>query len=171
MPRRYPFDMGVQTDHCVVWAQRVLGTIVVSTREVVRMVERSSTRSVDPIVSGPVQLSVPAEPGLSRVVRLAAGGLASLTGFSIDAIEDIKIAVSEVMLTLVEFGNGSPIELDFAARDDAFSVHGRTIVDAFDPDDPALELSRAVLDEVCSEHGRQFADGHAEVWAIVTRTG
>jgi len=28
-----------------------------------------------------------------------------------------------------------------------------------------------VLDPVCSDHGRQFADGRAELWAIVTRTG
>jgi anti-sigma regulatory factor (Ser/Thr protein kinase) len=134
------------------------------------MSERSSTRSVEPIVGGPVHLVVPAELGLSRVVRLAAGGLASLTGFSIDEIENIKIAVSEVMVTLIEHGNGAPLELDFAARDDEFSVRGRTAVDAFDPDDPDLDLSRAVLDEVCRAHGRQFADGHAEVWAIVTRT-
>jgi anti-sigma regulatory factor (Ser/Thr protein kinase) len=135
------------------------------------MSEQGSVRSVDPLVSGPVQLVVPSEPGLSRVVRLAAGGLASLTGFGVDEIEDIKIAVSEVMVTLVEHGNGSPVELDFAARDDAFVVRGRTLVDAFDPDDPDLELSRTVLDEVCSEHGRRFTEGRAEVWAILTRTG
>jgi serine/threonine-protein kinase RsbW len=135
------------------------------------MTESSSSRSVDHNVGGPVQLVVPAEPGLSRVVRLAASGLASLTGFNVDEIEDIKIAVSEVVMTLVEHGDGAPVELDFAARDDAFVVRGRTLVDTFDPDDPDLELSRMVLDEVCREHGRRFVEGHAEVWATVTRTG
>jgi len=135
------------------------------------MTERSSTRRDDPVATGPVQLVVPAEAALSRVVRLAAGGLASLTGFDVERIDDIKIAVSEVMLTLVEHGDGAPIELDFAAVGDSFTVRGRTVVAAFDVDDADLELSRTVLDQVCSDHGRQFADGRAELWAIVTRTG
>ena len=143
----------------------------VSVRGTAEMTELIATPSVDHKIGGPVQLVMPAEPGLSRVVRLAASGLASLTGFSVDEIEDIKIAVSEVVITLVEHGDGAPVELDFAARDDAFVVHGRTRVDEFDPDDPDLELSRTVLDEVCSEHGSRFAEGHAEVWATVTRAG
>jgi anti-sigma regulatory factor (Ser/Thr protein kinase) len=133
------------------------------------MTESSSATSIEVITAGPVQLVVPAEPALSRVVRLAAGGLASLTGFTIDEMEDIKIAVSEVMVALVEHGNGSPVMLDFAARDTGFVVHGRTSLDAFDPDDPDLDLSRLVLDEVCIEHGMQFVDGHAEIWATVGR--
>ena len=135
------------------------------------MTERNSTRSEDRLATGPVQLVVPAEAALSRVVRLAAGGLASLTGFDVERIDDIKIVVSEVMLALIEHGDGAPIELDLAARDDSFTVRGRTPVVAFDVDDPDLELSRTVLDQVCIEHGRQFVDGRAEVWAIVNRTG
>ena len=134
------------------------------------MTESSSSASIQAITAGPVQLVVPAEPALSRVVRLAAAGLASLTGFTIDDIEDIKIAVSEVMVALVEHGNGAPVLLDFAARDVGFVVHARTAVDSFDADDPELELSRLVLDEVCSEHGMRFLDGHAELWATVMRT-
>jgi anti-sigma regulatory factor (Ser/Thr protein kinase) len=134
------------------------------------MSESSSVTPIAAFIAGPVQMMVPAEPGLSRVVRLAASGLASLTGFTVDDIEDIKIAVSEVMVALVEHGSGSPIHLDFAARDNAFVVHGRTAVSAFDADDPDLELSRLVLDEVCSDHGTRYADGHAELWAAVTRT-
>jgi anti-sigma regulatory factor (Ser/Thr protein kinase) len=134
------------------------------------MTESSSDVPIGAMTAGPVQLVVPAEPALSRVVRLAAGGLASLTGFTLDEMEDIKIAVSEVMVALVEHGNGSPVSLDFAARDSGFVVQGRTQVEAFDPQDPDFELSGLVLDEVCSEHGMRFADGHAEIWATVART-
>jgi serine/threonine-protein kinase RsbW len=135
------------------------------------MTEPTAVESVDEVSSGPVRLVVPAEAAYSRVVRLAASGLASLTGFDVDRIDDVKIAVSEVMLTLVEHGDGASIEFDFAVLDDSFTVRGRTAVTAFDVDDPDLELSRTVLEQVCSDHGRHFADGCAELWAIVTRTG
>ncbi len=141
----------------------------VSVRGTAEMTENSSAIPIEAMIAGPVQLVVPAEPALSRVVRLAAGGLASLTGFTIDEMEDIKIAVSEVMVALVEHGNGSPVALDFAARDTGFVVHGRTSLDVFDPDDPDLDLSRLVLDEVCVDHGMQFVDGHAEIWATIPR--
>jgi hypothetical protein len=128
------------------------------------------TRAIGAIVAGPVQLVIPAEPALSRVARLTASGLASLTGFTIDDIEDIKIAVSEVMVALVESSSGAPVSLDLAVSEDAFVVTGRTAVDAFDPDGADRELSRMVFDEVCSEHGMRFADGHAEIWATLHRT-
>ena len=55
---------------------------------------------------GPILLRFPAEPSLSRVLRLAAAGLASLGNFTVDHIEDIKIAVSEVLIALIEHGSG-----------------------------------------------------------------
>ncbi|MFM2076206.1 MAG: hypothetical protein RJA49_96 [Actinomycetota bacterium] len=134
------------------------------------MTESGTAPSYAPVAGGPVEMVIPAEPALSRVVRLAASGLASLTGFTVDEIEDIKIAVSEVMIALVEHGDGAPIMLDFAAHGDAFSVRGRTAVRVFDPDHEDLELCRTVLDEVCTEHGMRHTDGHAEIWASVTRT-
>jgi anti-sigma regulatory factor (Ser/Thr protein kinase) len=119
---------------------------------------------------GPVELRIPAEAALSRIVRLAASGLASLTGFTIDDIENIKIAVSEVTIALIEHGAGEPVELAFDARD-AFTVRARTSVPAFDPEHPDLELCRTVLGEVCKEHGMGHVDGRAEIWATVVRTG
>ena len=122
------------------------------------------------MVGGPVELRIPAEPALSRIVRLAASGLASLTGFTIDDIENIKIAVSEVTIALVEHGVGEPVELSFEARE-AFTVRARTAVPHFDPEHPDLALCRTVLGEVCKEHGMSHAAGHAEIWASVVRTG
>jgi hypothetical protein len=134
------------------------------------MTESGTAPLYAPVAGGPVEIVIPAEPALSRVVRLAASGLASLTGFTLDEIEDIKIAVSEVMIALVEHGDRAPIMLDFAAQDDAFVVRGRTAVHDFDPEREDLELCRTVLDEVCAEHGLRFAEGHAEIWASVNRT-
>jgi len=60
---------------------------------------------------GPVEVRVPPDPALSQVLRLAAGGMATLAGFTIDEIEKIKVAVSEVLIALIEHGGGAPIDV------------------------------------------------------------
>jgi anti-sigma regulatory factor (Ser/Thr protein kinase) len=119
---------------------------------------------------GPVELRIPAEPELTSMVRLAASGLASLTAFSIDQIEDIKIAVTEVMISLIEHGDGDPLSIEFSIDDDRFTVRGCTSASSFDPDNIDLQLSRTVLAEVGSAHGMRSVDGRAEVWAAVSRS-
>ena len=37
-----------------------------------------------------------------------------MAGFTVDQIDDIKIAVSEVLLALIEHGGGASIEIEFA---------------------------------------------------------
>lgn len=120
---------------------------------------------------GPVQLRLPAEPSLSRVLRLAASGMASLTGFSVDEIEDIKIAVSEVLIALIEHGAGEPVDVEFVVDEHAFTVRGRTDIASFDVDHPDLVLCRTVLAGVCAEHGIDLVDSQAQIWAAVHRSG
>jgi hypothetical protein len=122
------------------------------------------------LAGGPVEVRIPAEAALSRIVRLAASGLASLTGFTIDDIETIKIAVSEVTTALIEHGVGDPVDIALAAHED-FTVRARTASPDFDPQHVELELCRAVLGQVCHEHGMDQVEGYAEIWATVVRTG
>lgn len=122
---------------------------------------------VMPGTMGPVLLRVPAEPTMSRVARLAASGLASLVGCSVDEIEDIKIAVSEVLIALVEHGTGGRIDLQFDHRDDDFVVTGRAAIDEFDLDHPDLRLCRTVLAGVCRHHDIDAHDGIAQITAVV----
>lgn len=116
---------------------------------------------------GPVDVSVPSNPSLSRVLRLAASGVASLAGFSVDEIEDITIAVSEVFIALIEHGAGERVAVEFAVDERAFNVRGRTFVDRFDIDHPDLSLCRTVLAYVCTDHGIELVDDHAHIWASV----
>jgi hypothetical protein len=115
----------------------------------------------------PVEIRVPAEPAFSRVLRLAASGMASLNHHSIDEIEDIKIAVSEVFLALIEHGGGTPVHIRFWSDADAFRMSGTTASDSFDLRHPDLVLCRTVLQEVCTEHDIMFTDGVAEIRATV----
>jgi hypothetical protein len=101
------------------------------------------------------------------VLRLAASGIAAMGGFTVDEIEDIKIAVSEVLLALIEHGGGNTIEVQFAVEDHSFTVAGRTAIDSFDAEHPDLILCRTVLAGVCTDHSIDVVDGHAQIWAAV----
>lgn len=130
-------------------------------------------------VIGPVRLSVPPEPSMSRVARLASSGMASLAGCTVDEIEDLKIAVSEVLIALIEHGDGGRVDLEFefvprgssttGALDDqpAFVVRGSSPVERFDLSHPDLLLCRTVLDGVCAAHAIELVDGAARIVASV----
>ena len=121
----------------------------------------------EPVSIGPVELRLPPDPTLSRVLRLAASGIAGMAGFTVDEIEDIKIAVSEVLLAMIEHGGGKTIEIQFMVEDQSFSVRGQTAIEAFDADHPDLILCRTVLAGVCTQHGIEFVDDRAQIWAAV----
>lgn len=116
---------------------------------------------------GRVLLQVPAEPTMSRVARLTASAVASLSGCTIDQLEDIKIAVSEVLIALVEHGNGDSIDLTFEHGEGDFVVTGRTLADDFDTENLDLRLCRTVLAGVCSTHSLNTRSGVAEISATV----
>jgi hypothetical protein len=100
----------------------------------------------EPSVVGPVLLRLPPDPALSRVLRLAASGIAGMAG---------------------EHGGGEPIEVEFAIEDDAFKVRGGTAVTSFDTEHPDLILCRTVLAGVCTSHGIEMVDHQAHIWAAV----
>jgi hypothetical protein len=124
----------------------------------------------EPATIGPVLLKLPPDPTLSRVLRLAASGIAAMAGFTIDEIEDIKIAVSEVLLALIEHGGGQSIEVQFTVEDKSFTVRGQTAIETFDAEHPDLLLCRTVLASVCTQHGIELVDSQAQIWAAVTHT-
>lgn len=123
-----------------------------------------------PAMPSPVHIRVSPDPAMSRVLRLAAGGVASLAGFTVDEIEDIKVAVSEVLLALIEHGDGEVIDIELAVTGFGFEVHGRTPVADFDADHPDLLLCRTVLAGFCARHGVEHWNGAAHIWASVART-
>ena len=124
----------------------------------------------DAAVIGPVVITLPPDPALSRVLRLAASGIAAMASFTVDEAEDIKIAVSEVLLALIEHGAGNPIEVQFSVDEHFFTVRGQTAIDHFDVDHPDLVLCRTVLAGVCAKHGIELVDDLARIWAAVAHS-
>ena len=128
---------------------------------------RADLAGTRPGVVGPVVVRLSPDPALSRVLRLAASGIATIAGFTVDEIDDIKIAVSEVLLALIEHGDGRQIEIEFTVDDEAFTVRGATAVDGFDIEHPDLVLCRRVLAGVCTSHSIDVIGDQARISAAV----
>jgi serine/threonine-protein kinase RsbW len=125
---------------------------------------------VDPI-DGTIELKIPADARLLRLVRLLASGLATGAGFDVDELDDLRIAVDEAVSALLEGGNGDPLPLVFEVEGGAVAMTGQTARRGEDElDEDRLELSTQILAAVCDEHELAVADGTVRV-RICRRAG
>ena len=107
-----------------------------------------------------VRVVVPAAPPFVRLVRLAAADVASRLGFSIDEIDDLRIAVDELCFTLTgQDGMQGSLEVSFHLGEGEVVVHGVARfadggrVDRVPPPaDISREILRAVLDDLELDH-------------------
>lgn len=100
-----------------------------------------------------VLLTVPALPEFLRVARVAASGLASRLGFSLDEVDDLRLALDELCFALI--GKGQPDEqlhLRYALGEHTLTIEGRT--DRKDDAEPLAvgDLSRQILTALVDEH-------------------
>jgi serine/threonine-protein kinase RsbW len=122
-------------------------------------------------VDGTIELTIPADPRLLRLVRLVASGLASTAGFDVDELDDLRIAVDEAVTALLEGGDGSSLPIQFQVDGNEVAMTGSTPASGGDPLDASrLEISTQILAAVCDEHELQVADGSVHV-RICRRAG
>lgn len=101
-----------------------------------------------------VTLVVPSDVRFHRSVRLAVGGLATLVGFDIEAIEDLRIGVDELCGALGEAGNGEPISFEIVtAIDSSIRIVGTTPLGTDDSDADRFAFSRQILSVVADDYG------------------
>lgn len=134
---------------------------------------------------GSIDITIGPDPRLVRPVRLAMGGLASLAGFDVETIEDLRIAVNELVATLIERGDGTDLTLSLTVgTDGSMRIDGSTglsadaeIPDAggSDADGSGAEdgedgeryaLSDRILSVVADDHGFADGDGRIHGWVI-----
>ncbi|MGK2959020.1 MAG: hypothetical protein ACSLFB_11615 [Acidimicrobiales bacterium] len=125
--------------------------------------------------SEPITLVLPPKPELSKIARLTGSALAAISGYTLEEIEDIKIAISEILIALIEHGSGSYITLEFLANKEtagskSFAVYGQTVTKSFNLDDPDLRLCHTVLEGVGATPKITFKDQSAGIAAIITKT-
>ena len=70
-------------------------------------------------------MAVPAQPGYLRMTRLLAAGVASRVGFTLDEVDDLRIAIEEVCFALVgPAGREGTLSVRYELIDDGLVVEG-----------------------------------------------
>jgi hypothetical protein len=124
--------------------------------------------SID-LMADEVELSIPVQADLVVLARLAAATVASRADFDVDEIEDLRLAVNELCLSLVQGRDGGRLHLQFSRDGDQIEVSCR--YHAGSPDasggtahDSPEGLSSLILDALVDEHGRNSVDGQSQAW-------
>lgn len=115
--------------------------------------------NADVEVTAAVTLVVSATNDHISFARLTATALAGKLGFDYDAIEDVRIAVSELCSNVIACAiAGSELTLSFRGDGEGLTVTGRVPVAESAPPLEPDELSEQVLDAVVDRHSYS-ADG------------
>jgi serine/threonine-protein kinase RsbW len=110
-----------------------------------------------------VELRVPARLGVASTVRLITASLAADADFSLDDLEDLRLAVNEVFTCAVGSGvEGATVVVGFAAGESALyvriSVDGST--SRIELDGLAESIIRSAVDDVRIDDGRVTLTKH-----------
>jgi serine/threonine-protein kinase RsbW len=102
-----------------------------------------------------ISMLIPLKAEYVSIARLTASGIASRMGFDIDTIEDIKVALSEILGKFIEKRSGSErVNVDFQCLDDGisikFKISDESITGLFDneTDRFALAIISSLMDEI-----------------------
>jgi serine/threonine-protein kinase RsbW len=86
------------------------------------MREPLKTTQTAGIAPAEVRLRIPAQPEWVGVARLAAAGIASRLNFSIEDIEDLKLAVAEACTCCIQGGGGDEVKIDCRLLEDRITI-------------------------------------------------
>jgi serine/threonine-protein kinase RsbW len=108
-----------------------------------------------------ISVSIPASPAYVSVIRLIASGLATRLEFTIDEIEDLKIAVDELCAYLTgPQGREGNLELDFKVDGQILEISGAgRFADGEKARTELSEFSRMILETVADSASLQQKDG------------
>lgn len=117
----------------------------------------------------PVELTIPVESDLVVLARLTAATVASRAGFNVEEVEDLRLAVDELCVSIVNGSGAGRLNLTFLSGDgsvEVICVLDGPISAAAQTDDDYGEhdLSVRILDALVDEHGEEFGDGRRRVW-------
>jgi hypothetical protein len=105
-----------------------------------------------------MQLVLPPDPQLLRIVRLVASGVASLGPHDLDAREEVRVAPDELVSTMMEASDGGPVTVELSIGSSSMSVEASTRVVGDLDVDPMTDL---ILEQVSTRHEWRSTDGEA----------
>jgi serine/threonine-protein kinase RsbW len=130
------------------------------------------------VVTDHVELTLPARPDLLVLARMTVGAVAARAEMAVDDIEDLRLAIDELCLSVVGEHTGGRLELRYdwdpsgmevscTFRPTGFSVPEEISVEVLDGDNVGqlpTDLSERILDALVDEHGRDAVDGGRRAW-------
>jgi anti-sigma regulatory factor (Ser/Thr protein kinase) len=131
--------------------------------------------SIEPVERECIHLSFPAAVDLVVIARFTAATIAARAGFGIDAIEDLRLAVDELCISLGPLSDDKALTLRFERADDMVEITAsfagvpgaRDELQAQPPDamwEQGRQLSERLLDSLVDEHGGEIRDGRRCTW-------
>lgn len=108
-----------------------------------------------------VTIKIPASPAYIGVVRLVAAGLATRLRFTLDEIEDLKIAVDELSAYLTgSQGRDGDLQLTFTITGQSIGIRGEGLLTPGQKVRTELtDFSRMILDTVVDTASLEQTDG------------
>jgi anti-sigma regulatory factor (Ser/Thr protein kinase) len=101
----------------------------------------------------PVELKVPGNSKMLRLVRLGASGIAAACGLSPEEIEDYTLLTDEICGALIEASGGSPVCIQFRIDGATLLIEGTTPERGnTEPDTARTALSQQLLDVLAESH-------------------
>ncbi len=105
------------------------------------------------MAEGEVRLAVPAQPEYLRMTRILAAGVASRVGFTLDEVDDLRIAIDELCFSLVgPGGRDGIVTVRYQVLPDGLVVEGEGHFPDGTHHEPLLSpLSMQILHAVSDE--------------------
>jgi methyl coenzyme M reductase beta subunit len=125
-----------------------------------------SDRVVGDTSPGTVTLTLPPLASMIRVGRLTASSIASLTDMTVDDIDDLKIAISEMITLLIRSGDHDDVTLRFDVDGGALAVEASTPASGVDLQQHEVALATAVLEAVSDSFDVSFVDGQVVIRVV-----
>jgi hypothetical protein len=121
-----------------------------------------------------VELTLPVHADLVVLARFAAATIASRADFDVEEIEDFRLAVEELCLSVVDGSPDGRLEIRFLRDDEQVEVacdfepgtgSHRDLAGA----ERRNELSNLLVDALVDEHGQEVEGGHRKAWLRKSR--
>ncbi len=116
-----------------------------------------------------VKLVIPARANLVLLARLTAATIGSRADFDVEEIEDLRLAVDELCVSVIEGGRDGRLELEFVRDGDRVEVscefHRDAAGRSLDVAHESLDgLSDRILDALVDDHGADGQGGRQRAW-------
>jgi serine/threonine-protein kinase RsbW len=134
----------------------------------VSFAQRSSQTGNESTADDSISIKIPASPEYVQVVRLVAAGLAARLSFTLEDIEDLKIAVDELSAYITgAHGRSGTLAVGFTLHDNRIEIKGTgKYAEDYDVRTDLTEFSRMILETVTDSADLNTSDG-MPVFSIV----